>query len=284
MGALNGIRVVSSKGSNPRLRQFQFVVKAGIVIYQGAAVGVDPATGKAEPMNGTDNTLVAFGVADFTADGDGVVGPTEVIVRPGVYPMTGSGLGYVDVGKSAYATSDQDISTSSNTGARPVMGMIDFVESATVAWVAVEPPSGALRDALTQIAAGMLVAKKTVTVGHADLTDADGSQTINIGTALPVNARIVGVDMRSLAAFSGGTASEVTVDVGTSGDVDALVDGADLFAAAVDGGPATMPPGIRPNKTFAAGAQLIATFAANDDVADLSAGSVVIDVLYIAPP
>lgn len=129
--------------------------------------------------------------------------------------------------------------------------------------------------------AGIGAVKRTVTIGHGNLTDADGSQTINIGAVLPANARILSVDMHTFTPFSGGGAGAVTVDVGTSGDADALVDGADLFAAAVDGGPSTMPAGIRPNKLFAsAGAQLIATVAADVNVADLDAGAVTIDVLY----
>lgn len=127
-----------------------------------------------------------------------------------------------------------------------------------------------------------VVHKKTVTVGHADLTDADTTQDINIGTALPANARIVGVDMRAMTAFSGGGTGSQTVDIGTSGDVDALIDGADLFAAVVDGGPATMPQGIRPNKTFVAGgAQLVARFICDTTQAAFTAGAVTIDVLYV---
>jgi len=143
-------------------------------------------------------------------------------------------------------------------------------------------------DALVTLAdAGLTASKRTVTVGHADLTDAVNgeAEAINIGATLPANARIIGVDIRALTVFSGGSASAVTVDVGTSGDVDALIDGADLFAAAVDGGPATMPQGVRPNKTFiTAGAQLLATFApdAGHTLLGLTAGSVIIDVLYIA--
>jgi hypothetical protein len=140
----------------------------------------------------------------------------------------------------------------------------------------------ALAEVKTLADAGMTVQKRTVTVGHADLTDADGSQTVNIGAVLPANSRIIGVDIRALTAFSGGTNSAIAVDIGTSGDVDALVDGADLFAAAVDGGPATMPKGVRPNKTFAtAGAQLTATFlATGDTLLALTAGAVTIDVLF----
>lgn len=140
---------------------------------------------------------------------------------------------------------------------------------------------GALAEVKTLADAGMTVQKRTVTVGHADLTDADGSQDINIGAALPANSRIVGVDIHTLTAFSGGSVSALVVDIGSSGDVDALVDGADLFSAAVDGGPATRPAGIRPNKTFAAGGQLTARFlATGDTLANLTAGAVTIDVLF----
>ena len=128
--------------------------------------------------------------------------------------------------------------------------------------------------------------KRTVTVGHADLTEATNNtgQAINIGAVLPADARIVSVDMRALTVFTGGSVSAVTCDVGTSGDVDALIDGADLQTTAVDGGPATMPAGIRPNKTFVSGgAQLLATFYPDSGHAllALAAGSVVIDVFFV---
>jgi hypothetical protein len=156
-----------------------------------------------------------------------------------------------------------------------------ILPGANVALAVAGVSAGAVSAAqATAIDASLPVSKKTVTIGHADLTDADGSQTINIGTALPANSRIVGVDMHTYTPFTGGGAGVVTVDIGTSGDVDALIDGADLFAAAVDGGLATIPKGIRPNKFFAAGGQLTAQVDANVNVADLTAGSVIIDVTY----
>jgi hypothetical protein len=131
------------------------------------------------------------------------------------------------------------------------------------------------------------VQKKTVTVAFDNAALAAAATnglaaSVNIGTALASNARILGFDMRSLTPFNGGGASAVSVDVGTSGDVNALIATADVFGAAVDGGPATMPLGVRPNKTFAAGGQLIATFTpdAGHKLSLLTAGSVVIDVLY----
>lgn len=141
---------------------------------------------------------------------------------------------------------------------------------------------GALQEIYPLVLAGMTVSKKTLTANATTITAAAATEAVNIGTALPPNARIVGVDFHTYTEFSGGAVGDFTVDIGTSGDVDALVDGADLFAAAVDGGPATIPQGIRPNKFFAAGGQLIATFrCGSDDVGDATAGAITIDVLYV---
>jgi hypothetical protein len=133
------------------------------------------------------------------------------------------------------------------------------------------------------------IQKKTVTVAYnnAALTATSGSAngtaaSVDIDTALPANARIVGVDMRSLTPFTGGSVASVSVDVGSSGDVNAIVAAADVQTAAVDGGPATMPLGVRPWKTYASSTQLVATFTpdASHKLSSLTAGSVVIDVLY----
>lgn len=126
------------------------------------------------------------------------------------------------------------------------------------------------------------IGKRQLVMTEADLTDNDGSQTLNIGAVLPANSRILGVSIHSVTAFSGGAVGDFTVDIGTSGDADAIVDGADLFAAVVDGQAATCPAGIAPNKLFvAAGAQLIATFACGtDQVKDATAGGCTIDVLF----
>lgn len=124
-----------------------------------------------------------------------------------------------------------------------------------------------------------------MTVGHADLTDAVNgeAQSIDIGATLPANARIAYVDAHDLTPFTGGGASAVSLTIGSSGDLDAIVSASDVFAAAVDGGPSTFTKGIRPNKLFATiGAQLLATFTPDGGAAllGLSAGSIVIDVWY----
>lgn len=139
--------------------------------------------------------------------------------------------------------------------------------------------------AVLQSSAGVVIAKKTVTVGHADLTDAVAgeAQVINIGTALPANARILGVEMTAITVFSGGSVASLAVDIGGT-DPDALVDGADLFT-----GSGTTPrhgtPGVNPNGNLG-GQQLTATFIPDVGHAldALTAGSVTITVTYMVLP
>lgn len=159
-------------------------------------------------------------------------------------------------------------------------------DSAASASADVKVPDAGSGRWLRSTAGTVSVQKRTVTVGHADLTNAvnGSSQAINIGAVLPANARIMGVDLRAYTPFTGGATVSVALDIGSSGDVDALVDGADVLAAAVDSGPSTRPAGIRPNKMFAtAGAQLIATFIPDGAhaLSVLDAGSIIIDVLFI---
>jgi hypothetical protein len=115
--------------------------------------------------------------------------------------------------------------------------------------------------------------------GHADLTTAGASQALDIGD-IPAGAQIRGVDIRVATAFSGGTLSAMTIDVGDAGDADAIVDGANVFAA-TDGQAASLPDGIAPNKRFDAATTLTATFTATgDDVADADAGACTVRVLF----
>ncbi len=263
---------------------YQAPIKSAEVIYCNAVVAKN-ASGEWVPAS-ADNTLVCHGFARLI-DKDSVTGDgtKEIVVDSGCKLLTFSGSSIVqaDEGKTVYVVDDQTASLSSSSGTRPVSGKLIKFVSATSGYVAIDPTYSLIAATYDLAAAGLTVQKKTVTVGHADLTDADTSQDINIGTALPANARIVGVDIRALTVFSGGSVSALTVDIGTSGDVDALVDGADLMTTAVDGGPATMPSGIRPNKTFlTAAAQLSARFiSASDNLVNLTAGSVIIDVLYV---
>lgn len=286
MTALDDNRFTDFKGIIPA--RGTYPIAADVVIYKGAKVGLN-SSGQAMPADTIANGCVQI-VGKSSAEYDntgGAAGAMNVEVQFGVFGWANSSaadevLSTTVPGTVVFAADDQTTALTSNSSARVAEGIfVELRDGEVFVWmgphVAVLVESSVLADA------GMTVSKRTVTVGHADLTDADTSQTINIGAVLPANARIVGVDMRALTVFAGGTVSALTVDVGTSGDIDALVDGADLVTAAVDGGPATMPAGIRPNKTFvSAGAQLIATFVSTgDNLVNLTAGSVIIDVLYV---
>lgn len=290
MSAATLERLTKSAGLTPA--RATHPVKANVKVLKGTIVCLDSA-GRAMP-GGTaaSGCVTAMGKASATINNltgselGGAAGAADVEIECGIHFWENSGGGDEiaadDVGLPCYVVDNQTVALTSDSGARVVGGIITEVTAAGKVGVLMSPAASAIASASALAAAGISVQKRTVTVGHADLTDADTSQDVNIGAALPANARIIGVDVRGFTAFAGGSVSALALDIGTSGDIDALVDGADLFAAAVDGGPSTMPTGIRPNKTFAtAGAQLVARFVSTgDNLVNLTAGAVTIDVLF----
>jgi hypothetical protein len=129
----------------------------------------------------------------------------------------------------------------------------------------------------------VLVQKHSVAIAATDfdgLGATDTSEVLNLGTALPANARIVGVNLKLATPFTGGGNAAVTLDIGSSGDPDALIDGANLFAAAVDGQVSTAPAGIAPHKHFSASTQLTGTFVVDVGLAELTAGAGTVEILY----
>lgn len=129
--------------------------------------------------------------------------------------------------------------------------------------------------------AGIGAAKKTVTIGHADLTGAvnGAAQAINIGTALPANARVFAHEVNVGTLFSGGSASAVKLDVGGT-DADAIVTQLDVFTGAATGALAGAS-GVHPDGSFAS-EQLVATFTPDGGhtLLALDAGALTITVWY----
>ncbi len=129
-----------------------------------------------------------------------------------------------------------------------------------------------------------VIQERKITVAHGDLTDADGSQDINLGAILPARAQILGVSFSAFTVFAGGGVT-LTLDIGSSGDPDAIKDGVDLATAAVDGQPATQTNGVHPNKQFLTATQLVARFlGAGGNVEDLTSGTVTIHVAFVQLP
>lgn len=109
----------------------------------------------------------------------------------------------------------------------------------------------------------------------------DTSEVVNYGTAIPAGARIVGRSVELTTPLTGGGNAAVTVDLGSAGDPDAIIDGADIFASAVDGQASSVPSGIAPNKRFAVATQLTLTFVADVGLKELTAGAGTVEILYV---
>jgi hypothetical protein len=137
-----------------------------------------------------------------------------------------------------------------------------------------------VEGALAELGA-LKIGKRTVTVGHADLTTAanNTAQVVNIGAALPTNAFVIAHDVTVTTLFSGGEASACTVDIGGT-DADAIVDGMDIFTGAATGA-LTGTAGVHPKGDFSA-QQLTATFLtdASHAVLGLDAGALTITVWF----
>jgi hypothetical protein len=132
--------------------------------------------------------------------------------------------------------------------------------------------------------------KATATIPYTALaagTTNGGAVSVNIGSLLPANARILSVALRLATPFTGGGATAVSLTVGSSGDLAAIVSAANVLAAAVNGQASTMALGKAPFMDFVtAGAQLLATFTPDGShtLLALTAGSITVDVLYSVLP
>lgn len=288
MTALTTTRLTPTKGPTPA--RGTYPIAANVQIFDGAMVGLN-ASGQAMPADTIANGCVQI-VGKSSAHYDnrtgsllgGLAGATDVEVEFGVFGWVNSAgadeiLATTVPGTVVYADDDQTIALTSQSGTIVAAGIFTELRDGKV-FVWQGPHVATLAESSVLADAGVSLQKRTVTVGHADLTDADTSEDENIGAALPANARILGTNIKLTTPFAGIT-GPVTVDIGSSGDIDALVDGANLTDAAVDGQASTMPSGIAPNKHFATSTQLVARFlSASGNLADASAGSVTIEVYF----
>lgn len=127
-------------------------------------------------------------------------------------------------------------------------------------------------NATQTTAAGITIAKRTVTVAEASLSGT--SQAVNIGTALPANAIVLAheIVVNTQGVLAG---NDLTITIGGT-TANAIVASTDLDALAVGKYQGTL--GTHPKGSFSS-EQLVATFAASD-LASLSAGNWTINVWY----
>ena len=135
------------------------------------------------------------------------------------------------------------------------------------------------------------VHKQELTIGHADLTAAATNESIDFAAACPAGSWFIGAYIDIDTLFSGGSVSDLDVDVGISGgDTNYLLQDLPAFTADPTGvitvgatvGPAFAATDSNAAKGYNDGAVTIAVDvkATGDNVVNLTAGDVNIVILY----
>ncbi len=222
---------------------------AGLKIH-GVSEGDFDNTAASGPQgnlgNDAFNVELAYGVHEF--DYDGTAPKADQVV---------------------YALDNHTV-TLDSSGGEGLAGICTETGSGGKVLVLIDPTvNGALANGVSA-----LVQKVSLTITDADLTDADGAQTFNIGSALPANAVVIGHAITVAEAFTDGAAGVFTLDVGDT-DVDAIVDGAALGTIAALHGPLGVQSGGRYGAV-----QLTATVLGTVNLDTATAGEVTIEVFY----
>lgn len=117
----------------------EFPMVAADIIYGGAAIGLDAATGYARPLVAGDPFL---GFADYRADNaTGAAGDVFVRVRKyGQIQLPIAGLAMTSVGKEVYAADDNTFTLTAGTNTR--IGFVSSFIEAGIGIVEFEQTSG----------------------------------------------------------------------------------------------------------------------------------------------
>ena len=122
--------------------------------------------------------------------------------------------------------------------------------------------------------------KLTKSVGHADLTDAGTTQTIDFDSALPATAFVLGGQILITTKLAGGTVTNVTVKVGAVNDDDGINTSTEVGPAYAG----AEPGGVRNNGVLPAMGSLtpkLAFTSVGGNLVDLTAGSLTFTVYYV---
>lgn len=257
---------------------------AATTYFRGGAVGLD-ADGNVARLEEGEPTLSALGVCEHSYDNSaGAAGAKHLDILAGLFGFPNSAdadeiTNELAPGTTIFAADDYAAALTSGGATRPPLGAFEFVDEKGIVWCWVGVPFGVVSVTGTQasIVEG--------TVGHADLTDSDTTQTIDIGDPLAVDSRVLGHSLGedTFAAFGGGGTGTATVSVGADADVDAIVAATNVFTGQT-GFPKPGTSGVLgyPGAPLPAGTQLNVTFAADTTVAAFAAGAITVRVL-LAP-
>lgn len=264
---------------------FNFPVNGGSTLYSGGLMCLN-SEGNVVPGSAATG-LIALGKLIDGSDVDnsaGADGAKRANVQAGVHRWANSAaadeITAAEIGDVCYIVDDQTVAKTDNGATRSAAGIISNVDAAGV-WVA----SGFNMFAQpAPTAGGSFILQKTLTVpfNHAQLLaegDDGDAVDINVGTALPDNAVLIGARYKITIPFVGAGLATLTMMVGFAGDTNGVIEAVDILgdaAAEYRGVPGTAmggPAGLK---------QLVANFdpdgAAGLD--ELTAGSVKIDVFY----
>lgn len=231
-----------------------------IVTRDSSGNAVSPSTADA-------SGFPAMGVSRATYDcrTESLDPPESIEVAYGVrgFPYTGT---TPIPGDTMFVVDNQTLSVDSNGGVRGTAGpCVDVRDGKAYVWFSpiVAADAMGVPEAVVQ--------SRALSLGFADLTDADGSQSFNLGAALPANAVLLGYSVNVTQAFGDGAAGVFTLDLGFAGDLDNVLDGGALGAIAQLYGSAA---GRR------SAVQLLATVLADVNVTTATVGAATIEVFF----
>jgi hypothetical protein len=149
------------------VRTYQRLVLAGELIYEGATVAADPATGKWVEAS-ANPTFEVYGVARCADSFDNTAGTNtaEMLVDSGTFLRISSGLTDADEGKTVYVSDDQTFVVAP-AALKPVMGKLVLVKDSTHGFVEMGPASAHINAIVSK---------------GADLTDAAATILITQGS------------------------------------------------------------------------------------------------------
>ena len=117
-------------------------VVASDIIYKGALVKIN-AAGYLAPCAGEAGSQFAGVAVEQCDNSAGSAGDKEVLVmQDGCHELPGSGFSQADVGSQAYATDDNEVTTTEGTTSKQKVGIIVKYISATKVLVKIMPYSG----------------------------------------------------------------------------------------------------------------------------------------------
>ncbi len=264
----------------PNLAAHEFGVEEDAILEVGKIACLN-AAGFVVP-GATATTLTALGIVQKAVDNtDGDDGDLLCKAKPGVFRLANgsASISADDKGSVCYIVDAETVHLTDGGGTRSQAGVIVDVDDDGV-WVSIgfqfftgpaATPSGTMQ-------------KKSVTVLFSDLIDPDDgdAQDVNVGTALPAGAMVVGARYTVNTPFAGAGLATLTMMVGKSGDTNGVIEAVDILGDAAAQYQGTLGTMMVNGPSLQSEVQLVANFDpdASAGLDELTAGSVTIDVYY----